>query len=735
MVRTSALIATAMCIACPATRPKPELIRPVDDRALRIEVARAEVEREAGVADLVELLDHGDPHARELAARGLGRSGGARALAALDRARSAGSAASAVTGAIGIAGALGDPDATWELNAAAAVHLDYPIDRGEMTPKPVDPRELELDALVAFEAAGRAGTGDVQSVLDHYGSMQALPASIRAAWGLALGRLGRRDIALEPAPRALLVEASAAADRDVRYGATYALAREVVAKDADPAPGSVEAALAARIGDGDPEIRATAIAGLAKHAGVRKSIPELYRTPLGAALADRDWRVAVEAVRALAGERGDDAGRDLVAAALPARWIALANGDELAAHVVIETERALAGSASRPAVASALIELQHAAAEASSIAPISRGWIECLAAVALARAAAHPNVAELASCGHGRLPDHLRLPLLAELVTSGAGDVSTRRDAIRVLLGNADARVRGAGFGALATTWKDGNAADHQALVATLVAALGSRDPIIEGAAIDAAPSVLDAIGRDSDVGSPALKTSIDAAIIAGATTLEDPEVGASYLAEIGKRELTTGVAACTAALDRHPVLAAAGATCLRALGQPAPAAPGRADPPPVDVADVIGYSVTWRLETTRGPIEIALFPDVAPWNVASIVALTRKGFYDGLEIHRVVPDFVVQGGDPTGSGYGGPGYTTLAEPATIADGAGFVAGAVGIADAGKDSGGSQWFIMHSHAPHLDGRYTWVGQVVAGQSAADALQVGDKVTKATVVLR
>jgi peptidyl-prolyl cis-trans isomerase B (cyclophilin B) len=94
----------------------------------------------------------------------------------------------------------------------------------------------------------------------------------------------------------------------------------------------------------------------------------------------------------------------------------------------------------------------------------------------------------------------------------------------------------------------------------------------------------------------------------------------------------------------------------------------------------------------------IQLRPDVAPWAVATIVALTRKGFYNGLEFHRVVPNFVVQGGDPTESGSGGPGFSIPAEPATQSDGPGYTAGGVGIADAGRDSGGSQWFVMHSRA-------------------------------------
>jgi cyclophilin family peptidyl-prolyl cis-trans isomerase len=75
------------------------------------------------------------------------------------------------------------------------------------------------------------------------------------------------------------------------------------------------------------------------------------------------------------------------------------------------------------------------------------------------------------------------------------------------------------------------------------------------------------------------------------------------------------------------------------------------------------------------------------------------------------------------------------AEPASVLDGPGFVQGGVGMADAGRDSGGSQWFIMHSRSAHLDGRYTWVGSVIAGQNSADLLQIGDRVESATVELR
>jgi cyclophilin family peptidyl-prolyl cis-trans isomerase len=161
----------------------------------------------------------------------------------------------------------------------------------------------------------------------------------------------------------------------------------------------------------------------------------------------------------------------------------------------------------------------------------------------------------------------------------------------------------------------------------------------------------------------------------------------------------------------------------------------GVASPPPVDIASVIGKKIIWHLSTTQGAIDIELLPDIAPWNVATIVSLTQKGFYDGLAFHRVVYDFVVQGGDPTQSGWGGPGFTTPAEPSTLVDGAAFVEGGVGIADAGRDSGGSQFFIMHAAAPHLDGRYTQIGRVIDGQKSADAMRIGDRVLRATIEIR
>ena len=108
------------------------------------------------------------------------------------------------------------------------------------------------------------------------------------------------------------------------------------------------------------------------------------------------------------------------------------------------------------------------------------------------------------------------------------------------------------------------------------------------------------------------------------------------------------------------------------------------------------------RVHTEKGVIEIDFAGAPAPVGQHALAALAERGYFDGLRWHRVVPDFVIQGGDPRGDGYGGPGFTLPCEWSNLA----YERGTVGIALAGKDTGGSQIFITQSRQPHLDGRYT-----------------------------
>jgi cyclophilin family peptidyl-prolyl cis-trans isomerase len=118
-----------------------------------------------------------------------------------------------------------------------------------------------------------------------------------------------------------------------------------------------------------------------------------------------------------------------------------------------------------------------------------------------------------------------------------------------------------------------------------------------------------------------------------------------------------------------------------------------------------------------------------APQTARNFMALARKGFFNGLQVHRVVPNFVVQGGDPRSDGEGGPGYTIRAELNERP----YLRGTVGMARAPwLDTAGSQFFITHSPAPHLDGRYTAFGHVVSGMDVVDQIRVGDVITRVRV---
>jgi cyclophilin family peptidyl-prolyl cis-trans isomerase len=130
-------------------------------------------------------------------------------------------------------------------------------------------------------------------------------------------------------------------------------------------------------------------------------------------------------------------------------------------------------------------------------------------------------------------------------------------------------------------------------------------------------------------------------------------------------------------------------------------------------------------VQIDRGTIEIELAITEAPMTVANFIDLARKGFFNGIAIHRVVPDFVVQDGDPRGDGEGGPGYTIRDEFNEQP----YLRGTVGMALDWKDTGGSQWFITHSPQPHLDGRYTTFGHVVNGIEIVDLIQPWDVVRR------
>ncbi|MGW8225320.1 MAG: peptidylprolyl isomerase [Anaerolineales bacterium] len=151
-------------------------------------------------------------------------------------------------------------------------------------------------------------------------------------------------------------------------------------------------------------------------------------------------------------------------------------------------------------------------------------------------------------------------------------------------------------------------------------------------------------------------------------------------------------------------------------------------EPPEMQIDTDKIYHV--KMETSKGMIELDLYPEYAPKTVNNFVFLTQQGYYDGVSFHRVIPNFVIQGGDPTGTGAGGPGYKFEDElrqnPLT------HETNSLSMANAGPNTNGSQFFITHSPQPHLDGKHTVFGKVVSGADVVDAIRQGDKMVKVEV---
>jgi peptidylprolyl isomerase len=199
-----------------------------------------------------------------------------------------------------------------------------------------------------------------------------------------------------------------------------------------------------------------------------------------------------------------------------------------------------------------------------------------------------------------------------------------------------------------------------------------------------------------------------------------------------------------------HPVLRRAAAQALASLivrgvlpqtaGAPLPRPPGSdAAPAGLDGADhtridwaylaELGPRPRLVLETERGRVALHLVTEDAPHTVQTIARLVEAGRYDGSTFHRVPPNFVAQGGDfERGDGFGGPGFTITTELNLVP----FLRGVIGMASAGKDTEGSQFFITHSMQPHLDGGYTTFGWVVEGMEVVDLIAAGDRVVRASI---
>ena len=148
--------------------------------------------------------------------------------------------------------------------------------------------------------------------------------------------------------------------------------------------------------------------------------------------------------------------------------------------------------------------------------------------------------------------------------------------------------------------------------------------------------------------------------------------------------------------------------------------------PPPMTIDTSKQYTAT--IETEKGSIVLELFASDVPVTVNNFVFLAREGFYDGTTFHRVIPDFMAQGGDPTGTGTGGPGYKFADEFTKHTH----VAGALSMANSGPNTNGSQFFITYTPQPHLDRKHSVFGQLVLGTKVLKSLKNGDTIVRITI---
>jgi len=151
-------------------------------------------------------------------------------------------------------------------------------------------------------------------------------------------------------------------------------------------------------------------------------------------------------------------------------------------------------------------------------------------------------------------------------------------------------------------------------------------------------------------------------------------------------------------------------------------------NPPALTIDEDRVYLV--KLETTKGEVQLELYPEHAPKTVNNFVFLVKEAFYDGISFHRVIDNFMVQGGDPTGSGMGGPGYKF--EDELSGNPLKHGSKVISMANSGPNTNGSQFFITHLPQPHLDGKHTVFGKVIQGEDVVDSIQQGDLINKASV---
>ncbi|HWR83631.1 MAG TPA: peptidylprolyl isomerase [Candidatus Deferrimicrobium sp.] len=531
----------------------------------------------------------------------------------------------------------------------------------------------------AVEAAGRLADSTMPEVAD--GLVKYLPhpsADVREAACLALFRSGAKAKGND-----ILVLVQNEPDELVRQAGLYALAR---LGNADAEKLYIE-----YLADSDPFLRSLAVRGLGS-----VSSPEAEHY-VAIALNDADCGVVAEAIAQLAKRTNEEAMTQLA--------------KRLERESNEQTVVALLGGLSRqknPAsvqTAEGILASQPPSGVAAAVVTYLASVQKDRAVVLLDSLVIAGDALVRAACAeaYGLVGGHSIVPRLAMLFTDE--DPLVRRQALQALFtvdeGNADLYIR---------------------------KSLADKDYTIVATAIDRIaaqkyrqylPVMTTMMSRGS-----AIEVDVRRSLLEAATAFLKDDARDTAAAEIVRLGLRDG---------EYVVRRQAAIACRDLLGEDkfTSLTPSETRRTESDISSALKkYTRNPRatLVTEKGKVEMELYFDTAPMTVLNFIELARDGFYNGLTFHRLVPNFVVQGGDPRGDGWGGPPYYIRCEYSDEP----FQRGAVGMATSGKDTGGSQFFVTLSPQPHLEGRYTLFGKVSDGMETVDRIAVGDVIESVVI---
>jgi peptidylprolyl isomerase len=610
-----------------------------------------------------------DPFVRRQAALAAGRIGDSAAVEPLLGAL--GDSSTAVQAAAAFAlGLLRDPRALAPLRALTRA--------GDGAP------QCEAVSAIA-KIGGDGGARSVRELLDVKTTSAVGTSAVQRAALLEAWRLGAQ------APVAALTDFARDPDPAARAQAVYSLARLKVARAAPTLLGALV--------DPEPYVRAVAVRGISRALTDSARLdPQDVIARIRPLVADRDGHVRVNALRALASFKDST----LAPLALPL----LADAD---ANVAVQAETTLGALGGMRAAAALAAQLTGTTFARRRQAAIALAQADSAAGVTAA--------ATLARDGDWRW----------RRVAAEAFAAARYRAGLEAQLADSDARVVAQALEALGRIVPDSG----RNLLERARALLGHRDAAVRSVAADLLgrhPALAD-VDRLATAFERAAADPFDDAQLAALTTLgaiasTGPEGRAAVMVRfVARVARPSDYLARRRAAEKLPAAAAR-------WGPAAPIATGRTLDDyravvrrllvPVERGEP-APRVT--LESAGGTLVVELFPAEAPLTVAAFLSLVDRHYFDGSAWHRVVPNFVVQDGDPRGDGWGGPGFVLRDELNPVR----YETGMVGMALSGPDAGGSQFFITHSPQPHLDGTYTVFGRVVSGAAVLGAIAWGERI--------